>query len=61
MDLRPRVVYVAAQEFLDDEDEGPIFRWPNDTIHYAFGMIGGHHLVIAAGQVVNAEQLLLPA
>lgn len=41
------VEYVAAQEFLDEENEEPIFRSPNDTNDYAFGKIGDHHVVIA--------------
>lgn len=41
------VEYVAAQEFLDEEDEEPRLRSRNDTNDYAFGKIGEHHVVIA--------------
>ncbi|KAL2866220.1 uncharacterized protein BJX67DRAFT_382032 [Aspergillus lucknowensis] len=42
--------YVAAQEFLDEEHEGPDgqdFVSPGDTNNYALGRIGEHNIVIA--------------
>jgi nucleoside phosphorylase len=39
--------YVAAQEFLDEEHELPIFVSPNDTNDYTLGKIGEHNVVIA--------------
>ncbi|KAK2471343.1 hypothetical protein H9L39_17574 [Fusarium oxysporum f. sp. albedinis] len=39
--------YVAAQEFLDEEHEGPQYVSPNDTNHYTLGKIGKHNVVIA--------------
>ncbi|RKK76829.1 hypothetical protein BFJ71_g16873 [Fusarium oxysporum] len=39
--------YVAAQEFLDEEHEGPEYVSPNDTNHYTLGKIGKHNVVIA--------------
>jgi nucleoside phosphorylase len=41
------VEYVAAQEFLDEEHEGPDFVAPNDTNDYTLGKIGQHNVVIA--------------
>jgi nucleoside phosphorylase len=38
---------VAAQEFLDEEHEGPTFVSPNDTNDYTLGKIGEHNVVIA--------------
>lgn len=40
--------YVAAQEFLDEEHEGPAFVSPNDTNEYTLGKMGQHNIVIAA-------------
>ncbi|KAH7176168.1 nucleoside phosphorylase domain-containing protein, partial [Dactylonectria macrodidyma] len=42
-----RTEYVAAQEFLDDEHEGPEFVSPNDTNDYTLGRLGEHNVVIA--------------
>ncbi|KAM5529339.1 WD domain-containing protein [Fusarium oxysporum f. sp. phaseoli] len=39
--------YVAAQEFLDEEHEGPEYMSPNDTNHYTLGKVGKHNVVIA--------------
>lgn len=39
--------YVAAQEFLDEEHEGPSFVSPNDTNDYTLGKIEEHNVVIA--------------
>ncbi|KAJ0136327.1 hypothetical protein HZ326_20675 [Fusarium oxysporum f. sp. albedinis] len=39
--------YVAAQEFLDEEHEGPEYVSPNDTNHYTLGKVGKHNVVIA--------------
>ncbi|KAH8651708.1 hypothetical protein BGZ61DRAFT_524570 [Ilyonectria robusta] len=39
--------YVAAQEFLDQEHEGPEYVSPNDTNHYTLGKVGKHNVVIA--------------
>ncbi|PYH46395.1 uncharacterized protein BP01DRAFT_414904 [Aspergillus saccharolyticus JOP 1030-1] len=39
--------YVAAQEFLDEEHEGPEFISPGDTNHYTLGRIKDHNVVIA--------------
>lgn len=39
--------YVAAQEFLDEEHEGPTFVSPNDTNDYTLGKMGQHNVVIA--------------
>lgn len=39
--------YVAAQEFLDEEHEGPTFVSPNDTNVYTLGRMGEHNVVIA--------------
>ncbi|KAJ5935168.1 hypothetical protein N7466_004715 [Penicillium verhagenii] len=41
------VEYVAAQEFLDEEHEGPTFVSPNDTNDYTLGKICQHNVVIA--------------
>lgn len=41
------VEYVAAQEFLDEEHEGPNFVSTNDTNDYTLGKIGRHNVVIA--------------
>ncbi|KAL6805346.1 hypothetical protein J3E68DRAFT_433382 [Trichoderma sp. SZMC 28012] len=40
------IEYVAAQEFLDDEHEGPKRLHPNDENHYTLGRIGKHNVVI---------------
>ncbi|KAJ6004940.1 hypothetical protein N7540_012739 [Penicillium herquei] len=40
--------YVAAQEFLDEQHEGPTFVSSNDTNDYTLGRIGQHNVVIAA-------------
>ncbi|KAH7113154.1 hypothetical protein B0J13DRAFT_515595 [Dactylonectria estremocensis] len=42
-----RTEYVAAQEFLDEEHEGPDFVSPNDTNDYTLGRLGKHNIVIA--------------
>jgi hypothetical protein len=39
--------YAAAQEFLDEEHEGPDFVSPGDTNHYTLGRIREHNVVIA--------------
>jgi nucleoside phosphorylase len=39
--------YVAAQEHLDEEHEGPSFVSQNDTNDYTLGKIGKHNIVIA--------------
>ncbi|KAG5744635.1 hypothetical protein H9Q70_012661 [Fusarium xylarioides] len=39
--------YVAAQEFLDEEHEGPEFVSPHDNNHYTLGKVGKHNVVIA--------------
>ncbi|RBR25720.1 uncharacterized protein FIESC28_01473 [Fusarium coffeatum] len=39
--------YVAAQEFLDEEHEGPGYVSPNDNNHYTLGRVGRHNVVIA--------------
>ncbi|KAJ5127966.1 hypothetical protein N7448_008745 [Penicillium atrosanguineum] len=39
--------YVAAQEFLDEEHEGPTFVSPNDSNDYTLGKMGEHNVVIA--------------
>lgn len=39
--------YIAAQEFLDEEHDGPDFVSPNDTNDYTLGTIGKHNVVIA--------------
>ncbi|KAL3429112.1 hypothetical protein BDV09DRAFT_203300 [Aspergillus tetrazonus] len=39
--------YAAAQEFLDEEHEGPDFVSPGDTNHYTLGRIAEHNVVIA--------------
>ncbi|KAL6915480.1 hypothetical protein FSST1_006975 [Fusarium sambucinum] len=39
--------YVAAQEFLDEEHEGPEFVSPHDDNHYSLGKVGKHNVVIA--------------
>ncbi|KAL3459401.1 hypothetical protein BJX64DRAFT_279198 [Aspergillus heterothallicus] len=39
--------YAAAQEFLDEEHEGPDFVSPGDTNHYTLGRIQEHNVVIA--------------
>ncbi|KAF2496460.1 purine and uridine phosphorylase [Lophium mytilinum] len=39
--------YVAAQEFLDEEHEGPEYVSPNDSNDYTLGRIGKHNVVIA--------------
>ncbi|KAL2861007.1 nucleoside phosphorylase domain-containing protein [Aspergillus lucknowensis] len=39
--------YVAAQEFLDKEHDGPDFVSPGDTNNYTLGEIGEHNVVIA--------------
>lgn len=39
--------YVAAQEFLDEEHNGPAVVSPNDTNDYTLGKIGEHNVVIA--------------
>jgi nucleoside phosphorylase len=39
--------YVAAQELLDEEHEGPNFVSPNDTNDYTLGKMGKHNVVIA--------------
>ncbi|KAI1073288.1 hypothetical protein LB507_010814 [Fusarium sp. FIESC RH6] len=39
--------YVAAQEFLDEEHEGPDYVSPNDNNHYTLGRVGRHNVVIA--------------
>ncbi|KAJ5949947.1 hypothetical protein N7454_001531 [Penicillium verhagenii] len=40
--------YVAAQELLDEEHDGPAFVSSNDTNDYTLGKMGQHHVVIAA-------------
>jgi nucleoside phosphorylase len=39
--------YVAAQELLDEEHEGPEYVSANDTNDYALGRIGKHNVVMA--------------
>ncbi|KPA41268.1 hypothetical protein FLAG1_05828 [Fusarium langsethiae] len=39
--------YVAAQEFLDEEHEGPDYVSHNDNNHYTLGRIGRHNVVMA--------------
>jgi nucleoside phosphorylase len=39
--------YVAAQEFLDDEHEGPEYVSQNDKNDYTLGRVGKHNVVIA--------------
>lgn len=39
--------YIAAQEFLDDEHEGPAYLSSNDPNDYTLGKIGEHNVVIA--------------
>ncbi|KAE8406146.1 nucleoside phosphorylase domain-containing protein [Aspergillus pseudonomiae] len=39
--------YIAAQEILDEEHEGPTFVSPNDPNDYTLGKIGKHNVVIA--------------
>ncbi|KAJ5051341.1 hypothetical protein NUH16_003480 [Penicillium rubens] len=41
------VEYIAAQEFLDEEHDKPIFVSPNDANDYTLGKMGEHNLVIA--------------
>ncbi|OPB39220.1 hypothetical protein A0O28_0049260 [Trichoderma guizhouense] len=41
------VEYVAAQEFLDEEHEGPKNVSPHDNNNYTLGSIGEHNVVIA--------------
>ncbi|KAL7950636.1 ankyrin repeat-containing domain protein [Trichoderma barbatum] len=41
------VEYVAAQEFLDEEHEGPEDASPHDNNNYTLGRIGKHNVVIA--------------
>ncbi|KAL6899992.1 hypothetical protein GGI43DRAFT_427716 [Trichoderma evansii] len=42
-----KVEYVAAQEFLDEEHEGPAFASQHDNNSYTLGRIGKHNIVIA--------------
>lgn len=42
-----KVEYVAAQEFLDEEHEGPAFVSQRDSNSYTLGRIGKHNVVIA--------------
>ncbi|KAM0259122.1 hypothetical protein ACHAQJ_003493 [Trichoderma viride] len=42
------IEYVAAQEFLDDEHEGPKWVHQKDENYYTLGRIGKHNVVIAA-------------
>ncbi|KAF2179509.1 hypothetical protein K469DRAFT_300743 [Zopfia rhizophila CBS 207.26] len=39
--------YVAAQEFLDEEHDGPEYVSPNDNNNYKLGKVGKHNIVIA--------------
>ncbi|OGM47583.1 hypothetical protein ABOM_004259 [Aspergillus bombycis] len=39
--------YIAAQEILDEEHEGPTLVSPNDPNDYTLGKIGKHNVVIA--------------
>jgi nucleoside phosphorylase len=39
--------YIAAQEFLDEEHEGPEYIGPNDNNDYTLGKVGKHNVVIA--------------
>ncbi len=39
--------YVAAQEFLDEEHEGPEHVSPGDSNDYTLGRLGNHNVVIA--------------
>jgi hypothetical protein len=39
--------YIAAQEYLDEEHEGPEYVAPNDNNEYALGKIGKPNVVIA--------------
>ncbi|KAH7174197.1 uncharacterized protein B0J16DRAFT_180488 [Fusarium flagelliforme] len=39
--------YVAAQEFLDEEHDGPDYVSPNDNNHYTLGRVGRHNVVVA--------------
>lgn len=41
------IEYAAAQEFLDEEHEGPKLAHQNDENHYTLGRIGKHNVVIA--------------
>lgn len=41
------IEYAAAQEFLDEEHEGPRLAHQNDENHYTLGRIGKHNVVIA--------------
>ncbi|KAL7795766.1 Pfs, NACHT and WD domain protein [Trichoderma ceciliae] len=41
------IEYAAAQEFLDDEHEGPKWVHQNDENHYTLGRVGKHNVVIA--------------
>lgn len=41
------VEYIAAQELLDEEHDGPRFVSPNDSNDYALGKMGEHNIVIA--------------
>lgn len=41
------IEYAAAQEFLDEEHEGPKLANLNDENHYTLGRIGKHNVVIA--------------
>ncbi|KAF3077352.1 Ankyrin-3 [Trichoderma lentiforme] len=41
------IEYAAAQEFLDEEHEGPKLANQNDENHYTLGRIGKHNVVIA--------------
>ncbi|UKZ84327.1 uncharacterized protein TrAFT101_000240, partial [Trichoderma asperellum] len=42
-----KVEFVAAQEFLDEEHEGPAFISQRDDNNYMLGRIGQHNIVIA--------------
>ncbi|UKZ51788.1 hypothetical protein TrVGV298_005552 [Trichoderma virens] len=42
-----KVEYVAAQEFLDEEHEGPDYVSPHDNNNYTLGSVGKHNVVIA--------------
>ncbi|KAM0481572.1 hypothetical protein ACHAPX_003683 [Trichoderma viride] len=41
------IEYAAAQEFLDEEHDGPKWVHHNDENHYTLGRIGKHNVVIA--------------
>jgi hypothetical protein len=52
--------YVAAQEFLEEEHEGPTFLSPNHTNNYTLGKMDQHDVVSPSCLMVNMGPLPLP-